>query len=240
MDGSDMIASRIYIRREILSVRTNSFITGKSISKDMEHIKERISDFGAFKEEGKGIEITCNTIQTSISLWKEYFETTIENNECFCASESNSYYWLISDGIKSIISMNPYEHLLSEKSRIENKSQILIDNKQKLCEHGGLHPMTLQKGKYIPVNVYISMKDTFIKNWQSRSVLGFNSSEGITNTTSHDISDINMRCEVCINELWDDMSRKFDILKELHSLVKALNKSYKVPREEKYGVCKNS
>ena len=34
------------------------------------------------------------------------------------------------------------------------------------------------------------------------------------------------------------MSRKVELLKELHSLVKALNKSYKVTREEKYGVCK--
>ena len=65
-----MIVSIIYIRKEILSVRTYYFITGKSISKDMEHIKERIADFGAFKEEAKEIEITCNTIQTSISLWK--------------------------------------------------------------------------------------------------------------------------------------------------------------------------
>ena len=60
----------------------------------MEHIKERIADFGAFKEEARGIEITCNTIQTSISLWKEYLETMIENDEWLCASESNSYCWL--------------------------------------------------------------------------------------------------------------------------------------------------
>ena len=46
----------------------------------MEHIKERIADFGDFKEEAKEIEITCNTIQTSILLWKEYLETMIENN----------------------------------------------------------------------------------------------------------------------------------------------------------------
>ena len=50
----------------------------------MEHIKERISDFGAFKEEAIWIEITCNTIQTSISLWKDYLETMIENNEWLC------------------------------------------------------------------------------------------------------------------------------------------------------------
>ena len=70
--------------------------------------------------------------------------------------------------------MNPYENLLSEKSRIENKSQFLIDNKQKSCEHGGLHPITARKGKYIPVNIYISMKYAFIKHLQSKSVLGFN------------------------------------------------------------------
>ena len=69
MDGSDRIVSMIYIRKGILSVITYSFITGKLISKDMEHIKERIADSGAFKEEAKEIEITCNTIQTSILLW---------------------------------------------------------------------------------------------------------------------------------------------------------------------------
>ena len=116
----------------------------------MEHIKERIADFGAFKNEAKGIERTCNTIQSSISWWKEYVETMIEKNQWLCES---SYYWFSLDGLKSIISMNPYEHLLSEKSRIENKSQFSIDNKQHLCEHGGLHPMTAQKSKYIPVNV---------------------------------------------------------------------------------------
>ena len=57
------------------------------------------------------------------------------------------------------------------------------------------------------------MKDTFITNWQSKSVLGFNSSEGITNFTNHDISDRNMSCGVCIKELWYDMSRKVDLLK---------------------------
>ena len=47
------------------------------------------------------------------------------------------------------------------------------------------------------------------------SVLGFNSSEGITDFTNYDISDSNMRCDVCIKELWDDMSRKVDLLKNI-------------------------
>ena len=162
----------------------------------------------------------------------------IENNECLCSNELNSYYWLSLYGIKSIISMNPYKHLQSEKTRIENKSRFLLDKRQNLCEHDGLHPTKARKGKYIASNVYISMKEKFIKNWQSKSVLGFNSSEEIPKFTNHDISESNMRCEVCIKELWDYMSRKVYLLEELHSLVMALNKPDKSTREEKYGIRK--
>ena len=49
-----------------------------------------------------------------------------------------------------------------------------------------------------------------------------------------------MRCGVCIKELWDDMSRKIDLLKELHILVKALNKKFKVPGEKNMEFVKNS
>ena len=85
----------------------------------MEYIKERIYDFGAFKEEVGTNKIICSKIQTSISLWKEDLETVIENNERLCSIEKNCYYWLIFDGIRKIILMNPYEHLESEKSRIK-------------------------------------------------------------------------------------------------------------------------
>ena len=159
------------------------------------------------------------------------------NNQWLCESESNSYHWLSLDGLKSIISMNPYEHLLSEKSRIKKKSQFLIDNKQHLCEHGGFHPMTARKVKYIPDNVYTLTKDTFKKHLQSKSVLGFDPSEGITHFNKHYFSYKNMRCGVCIKELWDDMSSKIDLLKELHTLVKALNK-FQSSWRKKYGVCK--
>ena len=90
MDGSDRIVSMIYIRKDILAVITYCFITGKSLSKYMEHIKERIADFGAFKEEARGTKITCNTIQTSISSGKEYLETMIKNNEWLFSSGKNS------------------------------------------------------------------------------------------------------------------------------------------------------
>ena len=65
----------------ILEFSTYSFITGKSVFKEIEHIKERIADFGDFKEEVGRNEMICNKIHTSISLWKEDLETVIENNE---------------------------------------------------------------------------------------------------------------------------------------------------------------
>ena len=53
--------------------------------------------------------------------------------------------------------MNPVEHLESGKTRIENKIQFFIDNREKLCKHGGLHPMISRKDIYIPGKVYNSM-----------------------------------------------------------------------------------
>ena len=78
MDGSDRIVSMIYIRRDILTVRTYSFITEMSKTKNMEHILERKADFEAFKNKAQLIERTCTTIQSSISLWKEYLETMMK------------------------------------------------------------------------------------------------------------------------------------------------------------------
>ena len=113
--------------------------------------------FEAFKNGAKLIERTCNTIQSSIYLCKEYLEDIFENNQWSDHFFSNTHHRLSLDGLKSIISMNPYEHLLSVELRIKKKSQYLIDNKQHLCEHSFLHPMTARKGKYIPHNVYLSM-----------------------------------------------------------------------------------
>ena len=118
----------IYIRKDILTVRTYSFITGISKTKNMEHILERKADFEAFKNEALLIEKTCNTIQSSISLWKDYLETMMENNQWLCEIESNLYHWLSLDGLKYIIAMNPYEHLLSEQSRTKKKS--IFDQQQ--------------------------------------------------------------------------------------------------------------
>ena len=91
----------------------------------------------------------------------------IENDE-FVSSETNSYYWLSYDGLKTIIPMKPYDHLEPEQERIDKNRHFLIDNKQWLYEHGGLHPIIPRKVEYIPVNVYNHMKEIFIKNWNLR------------------------------------------------------------------------
>ena len=84
------------------------------------------------------------------------------------------------------------------------------------------------------------MKETFIKKYKSKSLLGLDSSEDIPNFTNNDIPGSNIRCGICIRELWNEMPEKFDPLKELHFLVRALNKIDNSPGEEIFGVCKKS
>ena len=51
MDGSDRIVSMLYIKEDIFASSSYYFITGTSVLKDIEHKKERIADFGYFKED---------------------------------------------------------------------------------------------------------------------------------------------------------------------------------------------
>ena len=46
--------------------------------------------------------------------------------------------------------------------------------------------MIARQGKHIPGNVYNHMKETFVENWQSKSLLGFDLSEDINNFMNHD------------------------------------------------------
>ena len=72
--------------------------------------------------------MTCNNIQTSISLWKEDLETVIQKNKQM-VQVKNVYYWLSYDGLKKIIPNNPYDRLESEQTGIEKKIHFIIDNK---------------------------------------------------------------------------------------------------------------
>ena len=54
--------------------------------------------------------------------------------------------------------MNPYDHLESEQTRIDENRHFIIDNEEFLCENGGWYPTKSRKGKYTPVNVYNQTK----------------------------------------------------------------------------------
>ena len=41
----------------------------------------------------------------------------------------------------------------------------------------------------------------FLKIWKAKSLLGLNLSEDNPNFTNHEISEINMKCNICIIEL---------------------------------------
>ena len=101
--------------------------------------------------------------------------------------------------------MNPYAHLESEKTRIEEERHFMIENKEYLCDYGGLHLMISRKGKYIPGYVYNKMKEIFIKYWKDKSLLVLDSSEEIPNFTNYEILEINIKCDICTTQLWNDM-----------------------------------
>ena len=55
-----------------------------------------------------------------------------------------------------------------------------------------------KNGKYLPGNVYNNTQEIFIKIWGSLSMSGLDLSGDIPNFTNHDISESNMRCDICI------------------------------------------
>ena len=91
-----------------------------SISKEIEHIKERIDSLHSSKNILEEIKL-CATIfilafHCGRRIWKLLFK--IKKN---CLSEEKYYYWLSHYGLKKVISMNPYDHLESEQTRIEKE-----------------------------------------------------------------------------------------------------------------------
>ena len=69
-------------------------------------IKQRIADFGAFREEAKEIEITCNTIQTSTSLCNPGYPMNVYNNVSSDKKQKNGkktrYGWIRQDCLHDI------------------------------------------------------------------------------------------------------------------------------------------
>ena len=65
---------------------------------------------------------------------------------------------------------------------------------------------------------------------------GLYSSEYIPNFTHHEISESNIKCDICTTQTWNYMSKNRAIEK-LHILVKALNKVNNEPVNSIFGVC---
>ena len=82
------------------------------------------------------------------------------------------------------------------------------------------------------------MKETFIKYWKEKRLLVLYSGEDIASLTNHEISENNIKCETCTIQLWNDTSKETQLLKELHIIVKALNKIDNEPRYCIFGVFK--
>ena len=68
------------------------------------------------------------------------------------------------------------------------------------------------------------MKGIFIKDWKGKGLLGIYSSEDITNLTKSNISESNIKYEIFTRQLWNYMSTKNRLLKEVYILVKDMNK----------------
>ena len=94
------------------------------------------------------------------------------------------------------------------------------------------------KGKIYTRQCIQSYERKNYKNWKSKSLLGLDSSEDTPNFTNHEISESNMRCNIFIGELCKDISKIFELLKELNVLVRYLNKIDNRHGEYIFGVCK--
>ena len=68
--------------------------------------------------------------------------------------------------------------------------------------------MIARKGKCLSGNTYHQMKEIFIKYRKSNSLLELCSSEDIPNFINHDISESNMKCNICITQLCNYMTKK--------------------------------
>ena len=50
--------------------------------------------------------------------------------------------------------MNPMEKLKNSMNKTSDKTKYLIDNKEFLCQHKNLYPLTARRGKCIPETLY--------------------------------------------------------------------------------------
>ena len=87
------------------------------------------------------------------------------------------------------------EHFEPEKRRIDEIRKYLIDIKEFFCFHGYLHSMKIRKGKCIPDDLYIDIKEKWGKYWDMKRVLGIHLSDDYPECNNYEISESNIKCE---------------------------------------------
>ena len=106
------------------------------------------------------------------------------------------------NGLKKI-SMNPYDQFESKQTWVKEKRNFLIGNEECLCDHGASNDS--KKGQIYPRKCIQSNEVNIYKNWKDKSLLGLASGEEIPNFTNNEISDSNIKCNICTTQLWNDM-----------------------------------
>ena len=71
-----------------------------------------------------------------------------------------------------------------------------------------------------------------------KEVVGIYSSEEIPDLTNNEISESNIKCEISTRQLWNDMSTKIRLLKELNIIVKVQKTIDNEPGDCIFVVCK--
>ena len=99
-----------------------------------------------------------------------------------------------------------------------------MDNKDCLCPHGYLHPMSTRLVKYIPTTVHNKLKTILKKDWDSKKSYALNINKQNPDLTNLKISYRNIRCNGCTLLLYKYMVEKVNKMKIILELVRKLKK----------------
>ena len=116
-------------------------------------MKKLIEDLNVFRKYFRGKQDVSDEIQISIYFIKYDIQTYIENN-ISCKKAKEKLFWLIGDGLKKLLTMNPMKKNITKRNTTSENITYLVDNKKFLCQHEKLHPLTAKRGKLISEIIY--------------------------------------------------------------------------------------
>ena len=73
-------------------------------------------------------------------------------------------FWLNSDGIQKLLTMNPMEKVNRENKPASVNISYLFEETNCLCHNVKLNPLTNRKGKYISETMYRNIKEIIIQD----------------------------------------------------------------------------